>query len=130
VLTITAVTRARAISRIAGLSGGLLAAAALFLMRPARGDAAERDLYFGLAYLRPGAQTQGERQFVKYRDEEPDATARRNVDRIFPLLKQPLSQELRDYIAVTLEASIRSRLMPAARSPRPSYASRMFPVCA
>jgi len=91
--------------------------------------AAERDLYSGLAYLRAGSQARAEEHLAKYRDEEGDPVIRKSVDRVLGLLKRPLAEEVREFIAATLEDSIRAR--PKARQDsggRPSYWSRMFPV--
>jgi hypothetical protein len=108
--------------------GSFLAATALCLAEAAPGGAAERDLRSGVAYLRAGAQLEAEQLLMKYRDEEPDAAIRRNVDRVLPLLRQPLTPELREYIAGTLEETVRSGQMSGAPGPRPGYALRMFPV--
>ena len=91
--------------------------------------AAERDLYSGLAYLRAGSQARAEEHLAKYRDEEGDPVIRKSVDRVLGLLKRPLAEEVREFIAATLEDSIRAR--PKARQDSggtPSYWSRMFPV--
>jgi hypothetical protein len=92
-------------------------------------DAAERDLYSGLASLRAGAQTQAEEQLTRYRDGERDPEILRTLARVLPLLKRPLPEDVREYIAVTLEESVRPRpKMRVESSSRPSYWSRMFPV--
>ena len=90
--------------------------------------AAERDLYSGLAYLRAGAQSEAERDLTRYRDEERDAEIRRKVDRVLPLLKRPLTQEVREYVATTIEEAAPPRSRLRAEHIRPSYWSRMFPV--
>lgn len=90
--------------------------------------AAERDLYSGLAYLRAGAQAEADRDLTKYRDEERDPEIRRKIDRVLPLLKRPLTQEVRDYVAMTIEDAVPTRSKMRAESNRPSYWSRMFPV--
>ena len=99
----------------------------VWLAGPGYTGAAERDLYAGLASLRAGAQSQAEQHLTRYRDEERDPEIRRNLDRVLPLLKAPLSAEMREYIAVTLEESVRSAPKIQVSS-RPSYWLRMFPV--
>ena len=91
--------------------------------------AAESDLYSGLAYLRAGAQGQAEQHLMKYRDGELESDVRVCIDRVLPLLKRPLSQDLREYIASSVEDVV-TRAKAASRSGRalPGYAARMFPV--
>lgn len=100
----------------------------MWLAASGSGRAAESDryFYFGLAYLRAGAQTQAEENLTRYRDEEPDPRIRQIVSRALPLLKEPLTQDVRDYIAVTLEEAVRARLPALALSRRPRYLLRMF----
>ena len=93
-----------------------------------RVSAAERDLHAGIAYLRAGVQARAEEALRKYRDEERDAESRRSVDRILPLLRQPLTQEMREYIAANLEERVRAAPKTRAVSGKPSYWFRMFPV--
>ena len=88
-------------------------------------QAADSDLASGLRNLREGAQLQAEQDFVRYRDGERDADMRRRVERILPLLKRPLSPDVREYIAATVEEAARAR---AQRAARPGYLVRMFPV--
>jgi hypothetical protein len=110
------------------VSAIVLAAIAVWLVVPAGAGAAERDLYYGLAYLRIGAQPQAEQHLTRYRDEERDPVIRQSVDRVLALLKRPLTEEVREYIATTLEESVRARPKTREGSSRPSYFSRMFPV--
>lgn len=90
--------------------------------------AAERDLYSGLAYLRAGAQAEAERDLTRFRDEERDPEVRRKIDRVLFLLKRPLTQEVREYVATTIEDAVPPRMKMRAESSRPSYWGRMFPV--
>jgi hypothetical protein len=101
-----------------------LAALALLAGAPGGASAADSDFSSALRHLRAGAQAQAEQDLVRYRDGEPDMDMRRRVERILPLLKRPLSADVREYIAATLEET-RARGQSRAR---PSYAARMFPV--
>ena len=91
--------------------------------------AAESDLHSGLAYLRAGAQVQAEQHLLRYRDGEVDSDVRVCIDRVLPLLKRPLSEDVREYIAGSVEEIV-TRAKAASRSGRalPGYAARMFPV--
>src|SRR5262249_24123798 len=102
------------------------AVVAVWLMTAALAKADERDLQYAIAYLRAGAQTQAEQSLAKYRDEQGDADVRRTVDRVILLLNRPLPDDVREYIAVTLEETL-IRPTPVKHS-RPAYFSRMFPV--
>ncbi|HEU4369021.1 MAG TPA: hypothetical protein VFV05_12440 [Methylomirabilota bacterium] len=90
--------------------------------------AADRDLHSGLAYLRAGAQAEAERDLTRYRDGERDPEILRKIDRVLPLLKRPLTQEVRDYVAMTIEDAVPAKSKMRAESNRPNYWSRMFPV--
>lgn len=114
--------------KIPPLLCGVVVGVTVWLAASGSSGAAERDLYSGLAYLRAGAQIQAEENLTRYRDEEPDPTIRRIVSRALPLLRQPLAQDVRDYIAVTLEEAVRARARVTALAPsrRPRYLLRMF----
>lgn len=107
---------------------GIVVGVTVWLAASGSAGAAERDryFYFGLAYLRAGALPQAEENLARYRDEEPDPRIREIVSRALPLLRQPLTQDVRDYIAVTLEEAVRARLTALAPSRRPRYLLRMF----
>jgi|SRR5215510_8519510 len=105
-----------------------LAGLGVWLVAVSCTSAAEVDLYSGLAYLRAGAQTQAEEHFTKYCDEGGNPEVRRNVARVLPLLRLPLSEEVRNYIAATLEDSVRATQKLQANGGRPGYRSRMFPA--
>jgi hypothetical protein len=94
----------------------------------ASASAAEADLHSGLAHLRAGAQAQAERDFAKYRDGLRDVEARRSIDRVLPLLRRPLSEDVREYLAVTIEEDARLKAEARPRPGRPGFLSRMFPV--
>ena len=91
-------------------------------------QADQADLAAGLAYLRAGAQVEAEVAFARYVGTERDSDVRRSVVRVLPLLKQPLSGDVREYLASTIEGQ--AGFAPAAQiaSRRPSYWSRIFPV--
>ena len=91
-------------------------------------SAAESDLRSGLAHLRAGAQGQAEHDLTKYRDGERDSDIRRSIDRVLPLLRRPLADDVREYIAGAIEESVRMNADARRRRVRSSYASRMFPV--
>lgn len=124
----------RSVRKIPPLLCAVVVGVTVWLAASGSGRAAERDryLYFGLAYLRAGAQIQAEDNLTRYRAEEPDPRIRQIVSRVLPLLRQPLTQDVRDYIAVTLEEAVRARLTTLAPSDRPRptdrprYLSRMF----
>ena len=100
-----------------------------WLGAPGRSGADVRDLDSGLAYLRAGSQTQAEEHLTKYRDQERDPEIRNRVSRILPLLGRPLSPEVREYIASTLQEAARRRLESMPDNGPPSrYLSRSFPV--
>ena len=102
--------------------------AALWLTASAAAGAAESDLVSGLTHLRAGAQAQAERDLLKYRDGERDSGIRRSIDRVLPLLRRPLTEDVREYIAGTIEESVRFKAYARTRPARPSFLSRMFPV--
>jgi hypothetical protein len=52
---------------------------------------------------------------------------RRTIDRVLPLLKRPLTDDLREYIASTIEDTVRRHIQASAVS-QPGYLSRIFPV--
>ena len=108
--------------------GAVAAAIVVWLAASGVSVAADRDLYSGLAYLRAGAQARAEESLVRYRDEERDPVIRNSVDRVLALLKRPLTEEVREYIAASLEDSVRARPKMREDGSRPSYWSRMFPV--
>jgi hypothetical protein len=90
--------------------------------------AAERDLHSGLAHLRAGAQAEAERDLTRFRDEERDPEVRRKIDRVLFLLRRPLTPEVREYVATTIEEAVPPRATVRMERGRPSYWSRMFPV--
>jgi hypothetical protein len=116
------------VGRIKQASLATVAGVVLYVGASGTAAGTERDLYSGLAYLRAGAQSEAERSLTRYRDEEPDAEIRRKVDLVLPLLKRTLTQEVRDYIAATIEEAVSSRSSLRFETRRPSYWSRMFPV--
>jgi len=118
------VTDTRKTRRIVGTVTGT----ALWLVVSATAGAAESDLISGLAHLRAGAQAQAETDLLRYRDGLRNSDARRSIDRVLPLLRRPLSEDVRDYIAATIEESVRPTADARARSARPGFLSRMFPV--
>ena len=88
-----------------------LAAAGIVVWLAAAGGAcaAERDLYSGLAYLRAGAQAQAAESLTRYRDDERDPGIRGSVSRVLPLLKRPLPEDVREYLAATIEERVAAR---------------------
>ena len=90
-------------------------------------SAAQPDLYTGLNYLRAGAQGQAEEYLTRYRDSSRDPALREGISRVLPLLKQPLSKEVRDYLATTIEESGAEKEMRMSYA-KPSYWPRIFPV--
>jgi hypothetical protein len=99
-----------------------------WLGAPGWSGADVRDLDSGLAYLRAGSQPQAEEHLTKYRDQERDPEIRNRVSRILPLLGRPLSPEVREYIASTLQEATRGRLESMPDNGPPRYFSRSFPV--
>ena len=91
-------------------------------------SATEGDLRSGLAHLRAGAQAQAEQDLTEYRDAEWDSDIRRSIDRVLPLLRRPLAEDVREFIAGTIEETVRMKADARSRRPRPSHLSRMFPV--
>ena len=118
------VTGRRRIRRLAFAVAGT----ALWLTASGAASAAESDLYSGLAYLRAGAQVQAEQHLLRYRDGVRDPDIRVRVDRVLPLLKRPLSEDVREYIAGTIEDVVRVRTTPRGSRTQPAYMARMFPV--
>ena len=118
----------RAMPRIGRMLGAVAAAIVVWLAASGVSVAADRDLYSGLAYLRAGAQARAEESLVRYRDEERDPVIRQSVDRVLALLKRPLAEDVREFIAVSLEDSVRARPKIREAGGRPSYWFRMFPV--
>ena len=101
---------------------------ALLTTGPAVVHAAEQDLASGLGHLRAGSQVQAAQDLARYRDGERDPEIRRSIDRVLHLLKEPLSEELREYVALTLDESIRLKVRARIPDVRPGFVSRMFPV--
>ena len=99
----------------------------LLTAAPGLGHAAEHDLAAGLVHLRAGSQAQAAQHLARYRDGEGDPEIRRSIDRVLRLLKEPLSEELREYVAFTVEDTVRGKAT-RARSVPPGFVSRMFPV--
>src|SRR5713226_2844508 len=83
----------RAIRSLLVVVGGIMIAVA----GGGPAGAAEADLHSGLAHLRAGAQAQAERDLLKYRDGLRDSDARRSIDRVLPLLRRPLTEDVREY---------------------------------
>ena len=50
------------------------------------------------------------------------------IDRVLPLLRRPLTKEVREYVAATIEEAAFPRSGIRVEAKRPSYWSRMFPV--
>ena len=89
----------------------------------------EGHLQAGLAHLRAGTQAEAERDLATYRDGERDSGVRRSIDRVLPLLRRPLTDDVREYIAGTIEEAVRMKASTASARPRPSnFLSRMFPL--
>ena len=89
---------------------------------------AEQDLTAGLAHLRAGSQAQAAHDLARYREGERDPDVRRSIDRVLRLLKQPLSEDLREYIALSVEEKVRAKAASRGSSARSGFLSRMFPV--
>lgn len=110
-------------------SGVAAVALAFWLAAVGVAGSAERDLYFGLAYLRAGVLSQAEDHLARYRDDERDPEIRRSVSRVIPLLKNPLSKAVCEYLASALEEQVGAKHKGLAEERRrPSYWSRIFPV--
>jgi hypothetical protein len=105
-----------------------LAGIAAWLAAAGPAAAADADLHSGLAYLRAGAQTEAEQHLMRYREGSRDSDVRVGIDRALALLKQPLAEDVREYIADTIEDIVRMNAEPRGRPARPTYAVRMFPV--
>lgn len=120
--------RVKAMLRTRWVLGRAAAAAAACLALTTVTAAAERDLYSGLAYLRAGAQSQAADSLAKFRDDEPDPEVRRSVSRVLLLLRQPLPEDVREYLALTIEEKVAARPPVPARSRSSAYWSRIFPV--
>jgi len=118
------VTRTPKTRRLASV----LAGTALWLAASSAAGAAESDLVSGLAHLRAGAQSQAERDLLKYRDGLGDSDVRRSIDRVLPLLRRPLTEDVREYIAGTIEESVRLKADARTQPARRGFLSRMFPV--
>jgi hypothetical protein len=106
---------------------GLLAAM-LWLALFGSASAADTDLHSALAFLRAGAQAQAAEHLTRYRDGVADPDIRRSVDRALVLLRRPLGPEVREFVASTLEDSVRAKTTPRLRGPLASHAARVFPV--
>lgn len=100
----------------------------VLLVAPAVTDAAEQDLHAGLAHLRAGDQARAEHDLVKYRDGERNVEIRTSIDRVLPLLRRPMTEEMREYVAKTIEERVQRGRERRSGSLRASSASRMFPV--
>ena len=107
---------------------GAAMAGVLMTMVSGPANASEADLQSGLAHLRAGAQAQAERDLLKYRDSLRDSEARRSIDRVLPLLRRPLTEDVREYVAGTIEASVRPTAEAQNTPARRGVLSRMFPV--
>ena len=99
-----------------------------FLTLASGAEADQRDLYSGLAYLRSGAQAEAEAALTQYVATERDSDVRRSITRVLPLLKQPLSKDVREYLASSIEAQAGPPVATALAGRRPGYWSRIFPV--
>jgi hypothetical protein len=91
-------------------------------------SAAEDNLRAGLAHLRSGDQVRAEQEFTRYRHTEPDPGVRSSIDRMLPLLRRPLPDDVREYLARTVEDAVALRAARHGPAARPSYLSRLFPV--
>ena len=107
-----------------------LAGIAVWLAASGPAAAADADLHSGLAYLRAGAQMEAEQYLTRYRDDTRDPHIRRHIDRVLPLLKRSLPEDVREYVAGTVEEDVVARLKASSLPgrPLPSYSARMFPV--
>lgn len=101
---------------------------AVFLAASRWTGATENDLYVGLTHLRAGEQSQALQYLTRYRDGEQDPEIRRDVALILPLLKQPLAEDVREYLALTLEQRVQRHSQARIESRRPAYRFRIFPV--
>ena len=101
---------------------------ALCLVASGTASASESDLRSGLADLRAGAQLEAEQRLLRYRDAAPDADVRRSIDRVLPLLRRPLPEDVREYLATTIEEVAGAKATALSARLPPNYLSRMFPV--
>ena len=107
----------------------LFAAALVWAAATMQAAASEGDLSSGLSYLRAGEQARAEAALTRYLDAERDPAVRASITRVLPLLKQPLSGDVREYLASSIEERVGARPVGAAdKSGRPNYWSRIFPV--
>ena len=107
---------------------GAVAGIAIALAWLGPASAAESDLSAGLAHLRAGDQVRAEQELTRYRHGERDAGVQRSIDRVLPLLRRPLPDDVREYLAKTIEDAAGLRVDTRSERPRPNYLSRMFPV--
>ncbi len=64
---------------------------------------ADSDFYSGVAYLRAGDLVRAEQDLVRFRGDAKGHAVRASIDRALKLMKEPLPDEVREYIAATLE---------------------------
>ena len=110
------------------LAGAVVVMVVGMVVSSGAAGAAESDLDAGLAYLRAGAQAEAEKHLTRYRDEVRDPEARKRLARVLHLLKRPLSDDLREFLAEAVEDSVRPRPKGRAEVTPPDYLSRIFPV--
>jgi hypothetical protein len=117
------------VQQIRGSFVSIVAGSLMWLLASQPAAAGEQDFYYGLAYLRAGTQARAEEYLRRYRDAQQDPEIQRSIDRMLPLLRGPLSEEVREYLAGSLEERV--LISPNLRTvgTRPvSYGARMFPV--
>jgi hypothetical protein len=107
---------------------GAVAIMAAVLVGPAAAAPQQRDLDAGLAYLRAGAQAQAEEHLARYRNETRDPEVRHRLGRVLPLLKRPLTDDVREFLAAFVEEGVRLSPTERAQTGRAGYLSRSFPV--
>ena len=71
---------------------------------------------------------EAEQYLTRYHDDSRDPHVRRSIGRVLPLLKRPLPEDLREYIAGTIEDIVARAKASAPPGRPPSYSARMFPV--
>src|SRR4029077_18114387 len=94
---------------------------ALLVTWPAIVHAAEQDLTSALGHLQAGRQIEAAKNLERYRAGVHYTEIRRSIDRVLRLLREPLSEELRGYIALTLDESIRRKTGQRTSALRPGF---------
>jgi hypothetical protein len=110
-------------STVGRVMAGSVALVAVWLATPRWASTAERDLHAGLAYLRAGAQSQAASYLKRFCEDGNRSETCQEVSRVLPLLQRPLADDVREYLAATIEASEKLTLRGT-----PNYLSRIFPV--